>query len=166
MSETGLSFDYPMLSSVRKDCGPPSGGTTREGAMPQGLERIVYVSEARGSTDSLLNLAAILAESQRNNARDGLTGALAAHDGRFLQVLEGSPHAIDSLLRRLEKDRRHHDIQVLEREPIAERRFGDWSMAAARITPGLAPLLADVMAGVWTRPAETLTQMEQAALAA
>ena len=47
------------------------------------LQELVYESTATGSTGSLLNMATILAESQRNNARDGLTGALAAHDDRF-----------------------------------------------------------------------------------
>ena len=43
------------------------------------LERVVYESTATGTTDSILNLSVILAVSQRNNDRDGLTGALAAH---------------------------------------------------------------------------------------
>ena len=46
-------------------------------------------SAATGSTESLLNVATLLGEAQRNNARDGLTGVLAAHDGWFLQVIEG-----------------------------------------------------------------------------
>ena len=46
------------------------------------LERLVYESTATGATDSLANLATILAESERNNDRDGLTGALAAHKVR------------------------------------------------------------------------------------
>lgn len=111
------------------------------------LEQIVYGSLATGRTDSLLNAATILAESQRNNDRDGLTGALAAHEGRYVQVLEGAPAALDNLLRRLTTDPRHRDIEIFGRTPIAARRFAGWSMANARITPDLAPALSAVMAG-------------------
>lgn len=111
------------------------------------LERLVYGSTATGSTDSLLNLATILAESQRNNARDGLTGALAAHQGHYIQVIEGTPTAVDRLLLRLEQDDRHRTVVVLDRRAVAERRFGDWEMANARITPELRTTLDALMGG-------------------
>ena len=110
------------------------------------LERLLYASTATGRTDSLLNMATILGESQHNNARDGLTGALAAHDGRFIQVIEGTPGALDALLRRLTPDPRHRDIVILDRRPIAERRFTDWTMASSRIGPETAPVLERLMA--------------------
>lgn len=99
------------------------------------LERLVYESNATGTTESISNLAVILAESQRNNDRDGLTGALAAHRDRYIQVVEGPAPALDALLRRLEDDPRHRDVTLLDREPITERLFSRWSMANARITP-------------------------------
>ncbi len=111
------------------------------------LERILYESRATGSTDSLLNLATILAQSQRNNARDGFTGALAAHRDRYVQVLEGTRVGLDSLMRRLSGDARHADIRVLDRQPIAARSFGEWTMASTRITPDLVALLDQVNAG-------------------
>ncbi len=109
------------------------------------LERVIYESRATGSTDSLLNVATILAESQRNNDRDGLTGALAAHDGRFLQVIEGTPAALDRLMRRLDGDPRHTHISVIDRAPIETRSFEGWSMASARISPELAPTLDTIL---------------------
>jgi len=99
------------------------------------LERLVYESTATGTTSSLGNLAVILAESQRNNDRDGLTGALAAHRDRYIQVIEGPAQALDGLLRRLENDPRHRDVILLGREPIEKRLFGRWTMANALITP-------------------------------
>lgn len=110
------------------------------------LERVVYESEATGRTDSLLNMATILAESQRNNARDGLTGALAAHDGRFIQVLEGAGVDIDRLMRRLADDPRHREVTVLDRRPIDARTFGGWSMANARFRADQAEALEAVLA--------------------
>jgi hypothetical protein len=103
--------------------------------MGLGLERLVYESTATGTTESISNLAVILAESQRNNDRDGLTGALAAHRDRYIQVVEGPAQALDALLRRLEDDPRHRDVTLLDRGPISERLFSRWSMANARITP-------------------------------
>ncbi len=79
--------------------------------------------------------------SRRNNARDGLTGALAVNEGWFLQVVEGSATALDRLLRRLAEDPRHTDLEVLSRRPVSGRLFPDWSMVAARITPEVGPQL-------------------------
>ena len=126
------------------------------------LERVVYTSRARGDTENLLMQVDILATSQRNNARDGLTGALLIHEGRFLQVLEGAAQDIDRLMARLAKDARHDELVVVEREPIPARRFGDWAMASARVTPRLAALLKRTLDGVWTS-GETLDRMEEAA---
>lgn len=99
------------------------------------LERLVYESTATGTTGSIGNLAVILAESQRNNDRDGLTGVLAAHRDRYIQVVEGPAQTLDALLRRLENDPRHRDVILLGREPITVRLFGRWTMASAVVTP-------------------------------
>jgi|SRR6478672_847991 len=106
--------------------------------MTETLERLVYRSTASVPTNSLLLIADILSVSQRNNDRDGLTGALAIIDGWFLQVLEGRPSAIDSLLRRLGSDSRHSDIVILDRRPVAGRLFGEWSMQSARVDPSIS----------------------------
>lgn len=115
--------------------------------MSLSLERVVYSSTATGTTDSILNLAVILAELQRNNDRDGLSGALAAHRDRYIQVLEGPAQTLDGLLRRLATDPRHRDIVVLDRVAITARLFGQWSMASARINPAQAAALDALMAG-------------------
>ena len=132
--------------------------------MPE-LEQIVYGSVATGRTDSLLNAATILAESQRNNGRDGLTGALAAHEGRYVQVLEGTPAALDNLLRRLATDPRHRDIEIYDRAPIGARRFAGWSMANARITPALAAVLARLMGETPPSPERLVALLTEAAAA-
>jgi len=109
------------------------------------LERLLYASRATGRTSSLLNMATILSESQRNNDRHGLTGALAAHEDRYIQVIEGDPERLDHLMRRIEGDARHRDIQVISRAPIEQRSFAGWSMAQAVIRPDLASALDAVM---------------------
>ena len=99
------------------------------------LQRLIYTSAATTPTGSLINLATILAQSQRNNDRDGLTGVLASHRNRYIQVIEGPAPALDRLLRLLDSDPRHLDMILLSREPITLRQFGRWAMASAVITP-------------------------------
>jgi len=114
------------------------------------LERLVYGSTATGHTDNLLNMATILAESGRNNARDGLTGALAAHRGRFIQVIEGSGDSIDK------------DIVIFGRDPVEQRVFGDWVMANARITPALKSVLDGMMSQQTPSAQHVVTLMQEA----
>jgi hypothetical protein len=108
------------------------------------LHRVVYVSRAVGPADSLLSIAEILAEADRNNRRDNLTGVLLGHEGRFLQVLEGTRASLDRLLRELRADPRHTEVTMLADTPIETREFACWGMAHLRITPALAPRLAGV----------------------
>ena len=129
-----------------------------------GLERIIYQSVGTGRTDSLLNMVTILAESQRNNARDGLTGALAAHDGLYIQVLEGSASALEKLLHRLRVDLRHTDVQIIDRVRIDSRAFDGWSMANARIDAHSAPQLEALMAGS-VRSASAIVRLMQTIIA-
>ncbi|CAN5307712.1 hypothetical protein BH10PSE1_BH10PSE1_13690 [soil metagenome] len=126
------------------------------------LERLTYTSTATGSTGSLLNLAAILAESHRNNARDGLTGVLAAHRERYIQVVEGSASALDSLLKRLGHDVRHRHIGILDRVPAHSRLFADWTMASPRITPAMQATLDGLMSAENPRPDEVLSLLVEA----
>lgn len=126
------------------------------------LERLIYASRATRPTDSLLNLSEILAVSHRNNQRDGLTGALAVHQGRFIQVIEGGRDALDGLLNRLRSDERHSDIEVLDRRPVTARTFTDWTMGSARITPELDQALSTLMADSGVSPERTVALMKAA----
>lgn len=130
--------------------------------MPNPLDRLIYRSVSTRPTHVLANLAELLGEAQRNNARAGLTGALAVHGDEFLQVIEGDPGVLDTLLRRLERDKRHRDIVLLERRRIDERRFEGWSMASARITPDLAPELATLMNDRSPAPERLVMLMQKA----
>ncbi|MFN4297323.1 MAG: BLUF domain-containing protein [Brevundimonas sp.] len=107
------------------------------------LCRAIYVSQAVGNAgSSLLSVAEILGVSERNNRRDRLTGVLLAHDGWFLQALEGARTDIERLLTRLHKDPRHTGIRILGFETVAERAFPQWSMGQILVTPRIAPLVS------------------------
>lgn len=129
------------------------------------LHRLIYRSVATGTTASLLNVATILAESQRNNDRDGLTGALVAHGDRYLQIIEGRPSSLDSLLRRLEQDNRHKEVEVIDRRPVERRQFEDWAMAHARFGAADIPTLERLLEPGRVAP-DTLVDLMQAAVAA
>ena len=109
------------------------------------LCQVAYVSRATAPMDHLLNIAEILAVSQRNNWRDGITGALVYADGRFFQTVEGRPESIERLLARVGGDPRHAGVEIVLRRQVPERGFADWSMAAPRITPEAEPLMRDTV---------------------
>lgn len=71
----------------------------------------------------------IVAGSRARNAALGLTGALLFTGEYFAQVLEGEAASVDALMHRIARDPRHEQIIIVAREPIAIRRFIDWSMA-------------------------------------
>jgi len=109
------------------------------------LERVVYASEAAKADPGMVVLADILATSDRNNRRDGLTGALVVTATQFLQVLEGARQDLDRTLERLRADPRHREIEVLSRGTVDRRQFGQWTMVAARITPSQSEIMQDIM---------------------
>lgn len=93
------------------------------------LVRIVYMSTAVTNL-TLAELEVLEALSRRNNARDGITGALLHVERSFLQVIEGSRAALDDLLGRLRRDRKHYNLTILEHRGIPHRLFPDWTMEA------------------------------------
>jgi hypothetical protein len=92
------------------------------------LLQIVYISTARQPMSQDL-LDSILAASRRNNARDGVSGLLLAGGRRFLQALEGPGEVVLGTYGRICTDRRHGAVVQLGCRTVAERQFGDWSMA-------------------------------------
>jgi len=131
------------------------------------LERVVYISESTNPDPALISLAEILAASDRNNRRDGLTGALAVSGGRFLQILEGAHQDISRMLSKLEHDPRHRDMRILNRKPVDARQFGQWTMVAARISPSQRPKMDEVIHLSETSPtlaAEKMRAMVQSQL--
>lgn len=73
-------------------------------------------------------VARILVQAQKNNERNGITGALVFNHNYFLQSIEGSRPVINALLRKLIKDIRHSSLQVVDCREIEERRWSQWSM--------------------------------------
>jgi len=112
------------------------------------LDQLVYCSRARLAPEQAdEQVADIVHVSAFRNAQVGITGALALRDGVFIQLLEGSPTALDILMLHLHFDQRHDDIVVLARERIARRAFPIWGMIAPRNAPSTAVALDALIAG-------------------
>lgn len=96
------------------------------------LYRLVYASKnLLQGTDAEIaqEVSQILAASQRNNDRVGVTGALMFNAGAFAQVLEGPQQGVESTFERIQCDPRHGDVTVLQCGPAESRSFANWSMA-------------------------------------
>ncbi|OAS25503.1 BLUF domain-containing protein [Methylobacterium platani] len=96
------------------------------------LYRLVYASKnLLQGPDHEVTAAVrqILAASQANNRRVGVTGALMFNGGAFAQVLEGPRSGVEDTFERIQRDERHGDVTVLQCGPVEARGFPDWSMA-------------------------------------
>ncbi|MGC9418159.1 MAG: BLUF domain-containing protein [Rhodovulum sp.] len=91
------------------------------------LSFILYRSTARRGFDDKTFIG-ILAESMRNNPREGLTGFLHVERGCFLQYLEGPRGPLTRKVAHIQKDRRHKDFLFLAEGTLDERFFPNWDM--------------------------------------
>ena len=89
---------------------------------------LVYVSAAV-TWFSDTELRALLVQARVNNERAGITGMLLYKDGNFMQVLEGDEAAVRALFARINADRRHRGVVIIDNGQAPARQFGAWSMA-------------------------------------
>lgn len=126
------------------------------------VHRIIYVSRSllRGDEDQVaVELRRILAVSRRNNASEGVTGALLLGQGSFAQVLEGPMVAVERAFERIQDDPRHADLVVVEVGAVDARAFPDWSMAfAGAAAASAAPRVRAVLDQVGTAPRATAAE--------
>lgn len=71
----------------------------------------------------------MLTDFRERNAAEEITGVLLYNYGQFLQFIEGSDKAVNKLIKKIEKDKRHHSLVILETGQLTERVFPDWSMS-------------------------------------
>jgi hypothetical protein len=96
------------------------------------IARVIYYSRNRMTGPPAEVSAAIhtmLAYIRPANTRAGLTGALMFNQSCFAQVLEGPVEALEATYRRIVKDPRHSDIELLAQGTVPCRTFPLWSMA-------------------------------------
>ncbi len=113
------------------------------------LQRLLYVSRARD--DTLQNMAAvfpqILSVSQSINAKREITGCLLACNGWFMQILEGPGVGVQVTYASIQRDPRHHEVQIKSVGPIDTRGFPHWSMCGRVLSPADAEIVAVLETG-------------------
>lgn len=107
--------------------------------------RLAYYSANRIPPARLQEeIDAILGASRRNNALVGISGVLMFSTGYFAQVLEGSQSTIESTFERIQLDRRHGQVHLLEFVPAPVRSFQTWSMAFIGSTAEVSPEVSGI----------------------
>ena len=90
--------------------------------------QIVYVSTASSDISAAV-LDAIGRTSVRNNAFAAVTGVLLHRDGRFVQLLEGLPDAVEAIYDAIKADDRHHSCTIVIHRSADARSAPHWTMA-------------------------------------
>lgn len=110
------------------------------------LHRVIYASRWSNvlGEDSEAALHRIVATSIGNNRTRDITGLLVAHEGWFLQTIEGPEAPVTDLMARIVKDPRHRGLRILSEGPVDGRLFQDWNMAGAKLSPDADALLVEL----------------------
>ena len=106
------------------------------GLGPDDLCRYSYFSTPVG-LNLEQDIADIVAVASTRNLELELTGVIAIENGRFHQILEGRLKNIETLMRSIALDKRHHSLVSGVARKIVRRSFVNWSMhpiTAAQMT--------------------------------
>ena len=94
-------------------------------AKPKDLVELSYLSEAV-SDMSFLGLMRLLESARAFNQKNGVTGILFYDNQQFGQIIEGERANIMKVWKRIQEDKRHHRIELLEIREITERTYPEW----------------------------------------
>jgi len=92
---------------------------------PKDLVELSYLSEAV-SDMSFLGLMRLLEGARAFNLKNGVTGILLYDNQQFGQIIEGERANVMKVWKRIQDDKRHHRVKLLEIREISERSFPDW----------------------------------------
>ncbi len=92
---------------------------------PKDLVELSYLSEAV-SDMSFLGLMRLLESARAFNQTNGISGILLYDNQQFGQIIEGESASVMKAWKRIQEDKRHHRIELLEIREISERSYPDW----------------------------------------
>jgi hypothetical protein len=75
---------------------------------------------------SFLGLMRLLESARAFNQQNGISGILLYDNQQFGQIIEGERASVMKAWKRIQEDKRHHRIELLEIREITERSFPDW----------------------------------------
>ena len=130
---------------------------------PKDLVELTYLSEAV-SDMSFLGLMRLLESARAFNQQHGITGILFYDNQQFGQVIEGERANIMKVWKRIQEDKRHHRIELLEIREIDERSYPEWLL---RFYGGETlvkdyPVLAGMVGGMDKHSLALLNKMREA----
>lgn len=100
------------------------------------IYQVAYISKNtvdKNQSDVKNEIKDILNVARKNNKELGITGALLYSGGYFCQVLEGEKDKVEKLIKTIQSDNRHKEINILSGEFVTNRTFAEWDMAFAGI---------------------------------
>ena len=97
------------------------------------LKSLTYTSRAQLDLSDA-DLLEIHESARHFNILNGVTGLLIFDGGRFLQIVEGAEEAVDELVERLRRDRRHSAFEVSDERYVSQRSFPDWAMELVHVS--------------------------------
>lgn len=89
--------------------------------------QLIYRSKAQSDMKTEM-IKEIIDEAKAFNSQVEITGCLVYDRGYFLQLLEGEEEAVDQLYRRIKKDARHSEAEILSTGYTKNRIFKSWKM--------------------------------------
>lgn len=116
---------------------------------PKDLVELSYLSEAV-SDMSFLGLMRLLESARAFNQTNGITGILLYDNQQFGQIIEGERASVMKAWKRIQEDKRHHRIELLEIREISERSYPEWLLrfyGGETLTRDY-PALADMVGGM------------------
>ena len=116
---------------------------------PKDLVELSYLSEAV-SDMSFLGLMRLLESARAFNQKNGISGILLYDNQQFAQIIEGERTSVMKAWKRIQEDKRHHRVELLEIKEISEKSYPDWLL---RFYGGESlvrdyPALADMVGGM------------------
>lgn len=129
---------------------------------PKDLVELSYLSEAV-SDMSFLGLMRLLESARAFNQKNGISGILLYDNQQFAQIIEGERASIMKVWKRIQEDKRHHRIELLEIREISERSFPDWLLrfyGGETLTRDY-PALAEMVGGMDKHSLALMNRMRQ-----
>ena len=94
------------------------------------IETLLYRSEITNRIGPL-HMCLLVTLARKANIEHNITGKLIYLDHSFVQCVEGPADQVASLWAILQKDPRHHNVELLARYPAERRRYFDTPMQFA-----------------------------------
>ena len=129
---------------------------------PKDLVELSYLSEAV-SDMSFLGLMRLLESARAFNQKNAISGILLYDNQQFGQIIEGERASIMKVWKRIQEDKRHHRVELLEIREIPARSFPDWLLrfyGGDTLTRDY-PALAEMVGGMDKHSLALMNKMRQ-----